>query len=93
MFSSDLVLYSTPPITFASVVDYLKQCDHAKTYLLLKETFFLKNAVDIGCFPKVASKRIAQYAFGKRKRIFIEFRNILLHVFSECRLCFGSNPR
>lgn len=43
----DLVLYSTPPITFASAIKYVKKRDGAKTYLLLKD-IFPQNAVDIG---------------------------------------------
>lgn len=42
----DLVIYSTPPITFARVVEYFKKRDKAKTYLLLKD-IFPQNAVDI----------------------------------------------
>lgn len=42
----DLVLYSTPPITFSGVVSYLKQRDGAKSYLLLKD-IFPQNAVDM----------------------------------------------
>ncbi|WP_075981928.1 glycosyltransferase family 4 protein [Bacillus massilinigeriensis] len=41
----NLVLYSTPPITFASVVKYLKK-QGSKTYLMLKD-IFPQNAVDI----------------------------------------------
>ena len=43
----DLVLYSTPPITFAKVVQYIKKRDGAKSYLLLKD-IFPQNAVDMG---------------------------------------------
>jgi len=43
----DLILYSTPPITLAGVVEYVKKRDGAKTYLLLKD-IFPQNAVDIG---------------------------------------------
>ena len=43
----DLVLYSTPPITFTKVVRYIKQKDGAKSYLLLKD-IFPQNAVDLG---------------------------------------------
>jgi hypothetical protein len=43
----DLILYSTPPITFANVIKYLKQRDGSSTYLLLKD-IFPQNAVDIG---------------------------------------------
>ncbi|MCU7615081.1 glycosyltransferase family 4 protein [Chryseobacterium sp. GMJ5] len=42
----DLVLYSTPPITFAKVIEYIKKRDHAKSYLLLKD-IFPQNAVDM----------------------------------------------
>ena len=43
----DLVLYSTPPITFVKVIEYVKRRDHAKSYLLLKD-IFPQNAVDMG---------------------------------------------
>ncbi len=48
----DLILYSTPPITFTKVVQYLKQQNpQAISYLLLKD-IFPQNAVDIGMFSK-----------------------------------------
>lgn len=43
----DLVLYSTPPITFNKVINHLKKRDGAKTYLMLKD-IFPRNAVDLG---------------------------------------------
>lgn len=44
----DLILYSTPPITFTNVVKYLKkQNPKAASYLLLKD-IFPQNAVDLG---------------------------------------------
>lgn len=43
----DLVTYSTPPITLASVVKYVKEKYGAKSYLQLKD-IFPQNAVDIG---------------------------------------------
>lgn len=46
----DLILYSTPPITFTNVVRYLKrQNPQAVSYLLLKD-IFPQNAVDLGMF-------------------------------------------
>lgn len=42
----DLVLYSTPPITFAKVIQYIKKRDNAYAYLLLKD-IFPQNAVDM----------------------------------------------
>ena len=46
----DLILYSTPPITFTNVVKYLKRKNpNAISYLLLKD-IFPQNAVDMGMF-------------------------------------------
>lgn len=47
----DLVLYITPPVTFAKVVKFVKDRDDAKSYLLLKD-IFPQNAVDLGMFGK-----------------------------------------
>jgi len=48
----DLVLYTTPPITFKNVIKYIKKHNHgAKSYLLLKD-IFPQNAVDIDIFKK-----------------------------------------
>ena len=51
----DLVMYSTPPITFAEVVKYVKKRDGAKSYLLLKD-IFPQNAVDMGMMTKTGIK-------------------------------------
>ena len=62
----DLVLYSTPPITFPGVIAYLKKRNpKAKTYLLLKD-IFPQNAVDIGMMNKSGVKGIL-YRFFRRK--------------------------
>ena len=46
----DVILYSTPPITFTNVVRFLKKRNpQAISYLLLKD-IFPQNAVDIGMF-------------------------------------------
>lgn len=47
----DLILYSTPPITFTKVIRLLKQSNKAVTYLLLKD-IFPQNAVDIRLLSK-----------------------------------------
>lgn len=47
----DLVLYSTPPITFNKVIEKIKKKHNAKSYLLLKD-IFPQNAVDLGMFKK-----------------------------------------
>ena len=43
----DMVIYSTPPITFNKIIRYYKKRDNSKTYLMLKD-IFPQNAVDIG---------------------------------------------
>lgn len=43
----DLILYSTPPITFSNLIRYLKHKHGAMSYLLLKD-IFPQNAVDLG---------------------------------------------
>jgi glycosyltransferase involved in cell wall biosynthesis len=47
----DLILYSTPPITFSRVVRFLKNRDKARSYLLLKD-IFPQAAVDSGLIRK-----------------------------------------
>lgn len=42
----DLILYSTPPITFTNLINKLKKQSFAKTYLLLKD-IFPQNAIDL----------------------------------------------
>ena len=50
--SFDLILYSTPPITFIKTVAYLKrQSPKGKVYLMLKD-IFPQNAVDMGLFSE-----------------------------------------
>ncbi|QXP60673.1 glycosyltransferase family 4 protein [Olleya sp. HaHaR_3_96] len=47
----DLILYSTPPITFSKVISYIKKRDNAYAYLLLKD-IFPQNAVDLKLIKK-----------------------------------------
>lgn len=63
----DLVLYSTPPITFANVIEYIKKRDNAKSYLLLKD-IFPQNAVDIGMLNKSGPKSILYKFFRKKEK-------------------------
>lgn len=53
----DLVLYTTPPITFEKTVKYIKKRDKSTTYLMLKD-IFPQNAVDIGMLEKRGIKSI-----------------------------------
>lgn len=66
----DLVLYPTPPITLAGVVDWVKRKDGARTYLLLKD-IFPQNAVDIGILRKTGLKGlIYRYFRAKEKQLY-----------------------
>lgn len=47
----DLILYSTPPITFEKVIRFVKERDGGKSYLLLKD-IFPQNAIDLNMFSK-----------------------------------------
>lgn len=63
----DLVMYSTPPITFNKIVRYIKKRDNAKTYLLLKD-IFPQNAIDLKLFPKMSP--IYWYFRRKEKKLY-----------------------
>ena len=63
----DLVLYSTPPITLAGVVKYIKKRDNATTYLLLKD-IFPQNAVDIGVMTTTGLKGLLYRYFRSREK-------------------------
>lgn len=66
----DLVLYPTPPITLAGVVDWVKRRDGARTYLLLKD-IFPQNAVDVGILKKSGLKGlIYRYFRAKEKQLY-----------------------
>lgn len=61
----DLVMYSTPPITLASVIKYIKKRDGAVSYLMLKD-IFPQNAVDMGMMSKKGAKGLL-YRYFRRK--------------------------
>lgn len=47
----DLIIYSTPPITFSKAIRYIKNRDGAYSYLLLKD-IFPQNAIDMKMMKK-----------------------------------------
>jgi glycosyltransferase involved in cell wall biosynthesis len=66
----DLVLYSTPPITLQKAVEFVKQRDQAKTYLLLKD-IFPQNAVDLGMLKTSGVKSLIYKSFrDKEERLY-----------------------
>ena len=62
----DLLLYSTPPISLAGVVEKIKKKTGAKTYLLLKD-IFPQNAVDIGLISQFMAKILFR---AKEKKLY-----------------------
>lgn len=67
----DLIIYSTPPITFSKVIEFAKKTNpSAKTYLLLKD-IFPQNAVDMGMLSKSGVKGILYKFFrAKEKKLY-----------------------
>ena len=63
----DLILYSTPPVTLVSAIEYVKKRDGAKTYLLLKD-IFPQNAVDIGMMSKTGVKGLLYKHFRRQEK-------------------------
>lgn len=61
----DLIIYSTPPITFTGIINYLKKKQpKAVSYLMLKD-IFPQNAVDLGMF----STKSLFYKYFRNKEI------------------------
>lgn len=63
----DLILYATPPVTFAKVIRYVKKRDNAKSYLMLKD-IFPQNAVDLGLLSKSGIKGLIYWYFRAKEK-------------------------
>lgn len=88
----DLIMYSTPPITFQRAVEYVKRRDAAKTYLLLKD-IFPQNAVDIGMLSKKGWKGlIYKYFRKKEKRLYEISDHIGCMSEANCKYILKHNP-
>ena len=64
----DIILYSTPPITFNKVISYAKKVsgNKAMTYLLLKD-IFPQNAVDMRLLSKTGIKGVLYKMFRRKE--------------------------
>ena len=62
----NLILYSTPPISLAGIVEKIKKKTGANTYLLLKD-IFPQNAVDIGLISPFTAKILFR---NKEKKLY-----------------------
>lgn len=66
----DLVLYTTPPVTFAKVIRFIKKRDDAQSYLMLKD-IFPQNSVDLGMLSESGIKGlIYKYFKNKEKNLY-----------------------
>ena len=66
----DLVVYSTPPITYAGAIEYIKRRDGARTYLLLKD-IIPDGAVSLGVLKTTGLKGIIyKYFRSQEKRLY-----------------------
>ncbi len=64
----DMVIYSTPPITFNKILKYFKTNQKSKTYLMLKD-IFPQNAIDLGMMR--SNGLIHKYFLAKEKELYI----------------------
>jgi glycosyltransferase involved in cell wall biosynthesis len=64
----DLILYSTPPITFSKVINFIKKRDRVYSYLLLKD-IFPQNAVDMKMIKK--DGLLHKFFVKKEKKLYI----------------------
>lgn len=64
----DLIVYFTPPITFARVVKYCKKKYHCKSYLVLKD-IFPQNAVDLKMLTKTGLKGFIYRYFKSEEKL------------------------
>lgn len=88
----DLVMYPTPPITLVNTVNYVKNKNNAKTYLLLKD-IFPQNAVDLGMMTKTGPKAVLYRFFrAKEKKLYRISDYIGCMSPANCRYVIEHNP-
>lgn len=63
----DLILYSTPPITFVSVIEKIKKRDNAYAYLLLKD-IWPQGPIDVGALSKTGVKGLITRYFERKEQ-------------------------
>lgn len=89
----DLILYSTPPISFSKTIAYIKRKCGAFTYLLLKD-IFPQNAVDLGILRRnLLHKFIYMYFRIKEQRLYINSDMIGCMSEENVRYVINHNPQ
>lgn len=79
----DLILYSTPPITFGKVIKEIKSRNNAPCYLMLKD-IFPQNAVDMGMMRK--NSFLYRSVPQERERAVCHFGPYWMHVARQLRI-------
>lgn len=87
----DLVMYSTPPITFARVVEYIRRRDGAASYLLLKD-IFPQNAVDLGMMSGIKAPLLPFFR-AKEKRLYAQSDKIGCMSKANVNYLLAHNPQ
>lgn len=73
----DLIMYSTPPITFTKVIECAKKMNPgAVAYLMLKD-IFPQNAVDLGMLSKSGVKGLLYSSFRKKEKKLYEVSDVI----------------
>lgn len=73
----DLIMYSTPPITFTKVIECAKKMNPgALAYLMLKD-IFPQNAVDLGMLSKGGVKGLLYSSFRKKEKKLYEVSDVI----------------
>ncbi|MCC8154401.1 MAG: glycosyltransferase family 4 protein [Tannerellaceae bacterium] len=87
----DLILYSTPPITLAGAVSFVKRRDRARTYLMLKD-IFPQNSVDLGMMTETGIRGLLyKYFRNKEKQLYTLSDTIGCMSKANCNYIIGHN--
>lgn len=88
----DLVLYATPPVTFARVIRFVKKRDGTKSYLMLKD-IFPQNSVDLGMLSASGVKGLVyRYFRRKEKALYAISDRIGCMSQANCDYILSHNP-
>lgn len=74
--SFDLVIYSTPPVSFTKTVNWIKKKYQSISYLLLKD-IFPQNAVDLEVLRKKGLFSIIYLYFRKKEKLLYEISDYI----------------
>ena len=72
----NLILYSTPPITFVSVIEIIKKRDNAYAYLLLKD-IWPQGPIDIGALSETGVKGLVTRYFKRKEQKLYEISDFI----------------